>query len=84
MAEYDRFDRMLKDFKTLLPQMSKHFEPDCALTAEAVWKYLKTGVVSPARNLPLGFKQCNATQQRKLLLILSGIVSLAEVTGRMG
>jgi hypothetical protein len=43
---------MLKEYKSLLPQLrgnSRLFTPNCALTAEAVWKYFNTGAVAPAR-----------------------------------
>jgi hypothetical protein len=46
----DRFDVMLTDYQTLLPQMRDHFgHSNCPLTAEAVWKYFNTGKVTKAR-----------------------------------
>jgi hypothetical protein len=46
----DRFDEMLANWKTLLPQMrDKWGRSNCPLTAEAVWKYFETGKIIPAR-----------------------------------
>jgi hypothetical protein len=46
----DRFDEMLANWKTLLPQMrDKWGRSNCPLTAEAVWKYFQTGKIFPAR-----------------------------------
>jgi hypothetical protein len=51
----DRFDHMLKNFASLLPLMRPEREtPNCPLTAEAVWKYFRSGEVARAGSLMQG------------------------------
>jgi len=65
MSEPERFDTLLKDYQKLLPRMRNAFgQSNCPLTAEAVWKFLKTGEVRPARaQLPGSTKmlQCGSS-----------------------
>jgi hypothetical protein len=53
----DRFDLLLKDYGTVLPQLRGEFVyANCPLTADAVWGYLVTGKVRVAKQLLPGIK----------------------------
>lgn len=53
----DNFDRLLKDYGSILPQLRGEFiHANCPLTADAVWAYLVTGKIRVAKQLLPGIK----------------------------
>jgi hypothetical protein len=64
----DRFDRMLTDYQQLLRQLrgSPLIQPDCVLTAEAVWRYFQLGKLSSARRVMDGSKLAISSKTQRI------------------
>lgn len=80
----DRFDAMLTDYQTLLPQMHDKFgHSNCPLTAEAVWNYFNTGKVAKARRT-LGSQAVICSPSIKTKVTIEGVKKLLNKHGKHG